>query len=218
LKPLLEDKFIKAKINGKRLLVLQDLPKEWKDFTTIKTITGETKKSERGFMKDLVTFDNKIKIWASGNYLAQIPEIEKNAMYTRRLSLLHNARQEPYNENPEFAEKIIKEESEKIISWILNFSDKECQYENRETVQKEWESIASPEIEYLNRNWQSSENETKKSVMSIVKECYDKTGENISITQMIKSLKGLGYAVKNNMIFYIESMPIDKKNQKVDQS
>jgi len=216
LNQLLEDKFIKAKIIGKRLLVLQDLPKEWKDFTAIKTLTGETKKSERGFMKDMVTFDNKLKIWASGNYLAQIPDIEKNAMYTRRLSLLHNNRQEPYDEDPEIAEKIIKEESEKIVSWILNFSDEECQYEDRETVQKEWESIASPEIEYLNKNWQSSENETKKSVMSIVKECYDKTGENISITQMIKSLKGLGYAVKNNMIFYIESKPLDENNETID--
>lgn len=215
LNQLLEDKFIKAKIEGKRLLVLQDLPEEWKDFTIIKTITGETRKTERGFLKDSVTFDNKLKIWASGNYLAQIPEIEKDAMYTRRLSLLHNTRQEPYPENQKLAETIKKEEAEKIISWILNFSDEECQYEDKDTVRKEWENISSPEIEYLKNHWQPTTIDTKKPVMNIVHECYEKTGFKVPITRMIKSIKGVGYAVKYNMVFNIEPRLLDKKNKQV---
>ena len=200
----LDDKFIRAKINGKRLLIFQDLPKEWKDFTTLKTLTGELRKSERGFQKDMVSFDNKLKIWASGNYLTEIPEIEKDAMYTRRLSLIHNQRTEAYKEDSEFADRIIESEGEKIISWILNIPDEDCAYESKETVMKEWEGIASPEIEYLNTTWQPSVNESRKAVMVIVKECLLQSGVSVSLDQMKKTLKNLGYSITNNIIQNIE--------------
>jgi len=208
LNQFLEDKFIRAKIMGMRLLVFQDLPKEWKDFTTLKTLTGEQRKTERGFMKDSVTFDNKLKIWASGNYLAKIPEHEQDAMYTRRLSLIHNIRTTPHKEDPTFADKIVKEESEKIVSWIINFTDEECQYEDKKTVQEEWEETASPEISYLNKFWQLSDEKGEKSVMRLVKDFQERYQQRISIDQMAKSLKVMGYAVRNNIITNIEEKPV----------
>lgn len=215
LNQFLNDRATRAKIIGKRLLVFQDLPKEWKDFTTLKTLTGELRKTERGFQKDAVSFDNKLKIWASGNYLAEIPEEEKDAMYTRRLSLVHNTRTEAYEENSEFADNIIQSEGEKIISWIINLSDEDCKYENKEIVQKEWEGIASPEIEYLNNHYQNSVVESKKAVMVLVNECKKATGLNITLTQMLKSMKGLGYVVRNNTITNIEDIPKHQDQGKI---
>jgi len=207
LNQFLEDRATRAHIKGKRLLVFQDLPKEWKDFTIIKTITGELKTNVRGFQKDNDVFDNKLKIWASGNYLTKIPEEEKDAMYTRRLSLIHNTRTEAYNEDSEFAERIIKNEGEKIISWIINLSDEECKYENKATIQDEWESISSPEIAYLEANWKPCAYEERKTVIEIVNQCLLMTGHRVEIDQMIKSMKSLGYGIKNNIISNIEVKP-----------
>lgn len=204
LQQYMKDNFIKAGIFEKRLVVFQDLPKNWKDFTTLKTMTGEPRKTERGFMKDKITFDNKIKIWASGNYLSEIPEEEKNAMYTRRLSLIHNIRTEPHEENPEFADKIIEEEGEKIISWILNIPQDECKYEDKETVRKEWEGIASPEIDYLEKHWQINEEVVNVSVSKLVLDFKAKTGKTIPFEVMLNSLKSVGYSIKNNMISNIK--------------
>ena len=216
LNQFLEDKFIRAKIMGMRLLVFQDLPREWKDFTTLKTLTGEQKKTERGFMKDSVTFDNKLKIWASGNYLAKIPEFEQDAMYTRRLSLIHNIRKTAHKEDPTFSERIVVEEGEKIISWILNFDDSECLYEDKDTVQEEWEETASPEIAFLNKFYQLSDTSNDISVMKIVKNFQEKYQQRISIDQMAKTLKTLGYAVRNNIISNIEEAPV-RTEQKEEQ-
>ena len=207
LNQFLEDKFIRAKILGMRLVVFQDLPKEWKDFTTLKTLTGEQRKTERAFMKDSVTFDNKVKIWASGNYLAEIPEHEQDAMYTRRLSLIHNIRQTAHKEDPTFAENIVADEAEKIVSWILNFDDEECEYEDRETVQNEWEATASPEIGYINDHWVLSDYKNEIGVGKLVKDYRSLYQKNISIDQMTRTLKVLGFSVRNNIINNIEKAP-----------
>lgn len=198
-----------------KLLVFQDMPKVWKEFTILKTITGEQRKTERGFMRDSVTFDNKLKIWASGNYLATIPDEEKDAMYTRRLSLVHNTRKNAYDEDPEFAEKIVREEGEKIISWILNLpdNDEECQYEDKETVKREWESIASPEIKYLEDNYEpSADILTDFSVMELVRDFEAKMQQHITIEQMIKSLKSQGYVIRYNIVKNLrkKSAPVSK--------
>lgn len=200
LKQFLADKFISAKIFGKHLLVFQDLPKEWKDFTVLKTVTGEQRKTERGFMQDSITFENKVKIWASGNYLAIIPDEEKDAMYTRRLSLINNVKTEAYKEDPTLTKRIVETEGEKIISWIINLQEDECEYESRDVLSKEWERIASPEIIYLEQHWQLSDEENDTSVMRLVNDCRDKTHVNVSIQQMLRSLKVMGYVVRNNII------------------
>ena len=208
---LLEDKFIRAKIIGKRLLVLQDLPQTWKDFSQLKTITGEQKKTERGFHSDSVMFENKLKIWASTNYLAKVPEKEKNAMFTRRLSLIHNVKGVAFKENATLLEEIVQEEGEKIISWILNISNDECKYEEPDTVREEWENLASPELKYLDEYWEVTDDATMKpSVIQLVKDLRHKIGVTITVEQMNKSLKARGFSVKWNIIQNISASPLSE--------
>ena len=202
---LLQDGFVRAKINGLRLLVLQELPQKWKDFSQLKVMTGESKITARGFMKDSVMFENKLKIWASGNYLTAIPENEKNALYSRRLSLLHNIKKEAYKENPNLVEDVSKEEGEKIISWILNLRDQDCKYEDSKTVRQEWEKIASPEIEYLEKNYDVTGEIVEVSVYSLMKDFNEKHDVVIDVERMANALKKLGYVNKFNIIKNIKN-------------
>lgn len=209
-KQFIEDRASRAKIKNKRLLIFHDLPDNFKDFSILKSITGEKNQSVRGFQKDLEPFPNKLKIWASANYLPEIPEQEKDAMYNRRLSLIHNVRTVPYQEDDDFQDRIALEESEKIISWILNLSDDECKYEDRNTIRNEWEEISSPEKSYIENYYQISEDKTEVSVSRLVRDYQSKYQTAIPFDTMVKTLKSLGYAVKNNFILNIESKPIKK--------
>lgn len=203
---LLGDHFIRAHINGKILLVLQDLPQTWKDFAQIKTLTGEQKKTERGFQQDSITIDNRLKIWGTTNYLTKIPQKEKNAMYRRRLSLVHNTRKLPYPENSELYVNIISNEAEKIVSWMLNLTDEECQYEDGDTVKKEWESLASPEIDYFRKNWYLTDAASDVSVVQLIKDFEKKSGITVDIKQMTESLEAEGCVIKWSLIKNISQL------------
>ena len=207
---LLSDKFIKAKTKNKRLLVLQDMPSTYKDFAAIKALTGEQQRTERGFMQDASTFENKLKIWGTGNYLAKIPENEKNAMYSRRLSLIHNIRELPYPEDSTLVDRIVKEEGEKIISWIVNLPDDECKYEDPQTVRREWENLSSPELEYLEKYWEinTSMDDSSISVMRVKRNFEEKYQMAISMKQFVLALEEQGYVIKYNVIKNIKEKPI----------
>lgn len=198
---LLTDKFIRAKIQHKRLVVLQDLPIDWKDFAQLKTLTGESVRTERGFMQDSSQFESKMKFWASGNYLAKIPEKEKDAMYARRLSLIHNTRTEPYKENPSLINNIIEQEGEQIISWILQLDDGE--YEPKDVIRNEWENLSSPEIAFINQNYEVVEDSSFHEEMGVIriKNKFEETmGLTIDINTLEKTLKNHGYSIRNMII------------------
>ena len=199
---LLKDPFIKAHTRNKRLLVIQDMPDNFKDFEKIKTLTGEGLKTERGFHQDMVEFENKLKIWGSGNYLAEIPEKEKNPMYSRRLSLIHNTREIPYEEDPKFADDIVEKEGEKIVSWILNLKDDECQYEDRVTLQTEWENLSSPEIGYLQNNWEIKTDITDSaiSVMNVKMNFEEKYQIKIPLKTFRETMEEQGYVIIKNIV------------------
>ena len=214
----LNDRFIRAKIKGIRLLVFQDLPKVWSDFSQIKTLTGEQLRTERGFMQDAISFESKLKVWASCNYLPRIPEDEQNAMYSRRLSLIHNVRQEQYPEDSALIGRVAMEEGEKIISWILNLTDEECKYEDGKTVKAEWEVLASPEIGYLATNWEFSDTDSKIPVIALVDDLKEKTGEEININQMSEALKNRGYVIEKNMVKNIKARVKPSGQGRIDSS
>ncbi len=206
---LLTDKFIKAKIKGKILIVLQDMPQNYRDYPQIKSLTGEELKSERGFNQDLSeSFENKIKIWASCNYLAKIPDNEKNAMYERRLSLIHNTRIIPHKENPLLSEQVAKDEGEKIVSWIFNLSAKECQYEDRQTVKKEWENLSSPEIEYIDKFWKikTTTTDSEISVMTVKRDFEGKYLIEKKLKEFTGFLEEQGFIIRKNVITNIEAI------------
>ncbi len=215
---LTSDKFIRAKIKGLLLVIIQELPQEWKSFSSLKALTGEQLKQERGFHQDSTRFDNKIKIWASGNYLSKIPENEQNAMYERRLSLIHNVKAKAFKENPTFIDDVADGEGEKIISWILNLDEKDCQYESPETIKLEWEKLASPETEYIEKYYILSDNVEDTSVGKLVKHFKEVTGKTISIKQMVAELTEQGYIIKYNIIknLYAKALePIQKSSKSV---
>ena len=204
----MEDHFIKAHIIGKTLVVLSELPKNIKDWSSLKALTGESQKTERGFHKDAETFTNMIKIIATTNNIPKVPEEEKNAFYSARLSLVHNTRIEPYENTEDFEKDIVEEEGEKIISWIINMPEKECKYESKFTVEEEWEYLASPELEYMEKFWTYSDGAEPINVMRIVRDFQEKYQIKIpSVKAFLETLADKGYYINRNAIHDIIQVP-----------
>ena len=164
---------------------------------------------------DSCSFENKLKIWASANYLSKIPILEQNAMYSRRLSAIYNTRKTPYNEDPNLIDDIVRQEGEQIVSWILNILDEQCEYEDSDTVKEEWEKLASPEVEFLQRNYELSLDWTEEiSVMNILGHFKQTTSKTISLKTLCESLKELGYVTKYNIVKNIKpKVTTDTNNQ-----
>jgi hypothetical protein len=202
---LLGDKFIRARIKGKTLIVLQDMPYDWKDFIQIKNLTGEGYRSERGLYQNLdENFKATHKFWASTNHLAKIPEKEKNPMYNSRLSLVHNIRKESYKTDNELMEKILKEEAADIISWLVNLKDEDCHYEDSLTVRQDWEKLASPEITFIESRYAVEDTNDKIPLKLILKEFKEVYPDQIlEIKDLEKALQSLGYPARNLMAWNI---------------
>ena len=200
---LLDDKFTLASVKGMRLLVIQDLPDTWKKFSIIKILSGESQTSFRGFHEKLdKNQDNKLKIFATGNLLPPIKKSQKNAMYSDRLSILHNIETKMFKSDNKLEDKILEAEAEKIISWCVNIPDSKCQYEDGETVRDEWEDLANPHYDWLNAGYYVDGDSSW--TVPVVKLCDsfkagDKRSREISVEAMIIALKELGYTVRENI-------------------
>ena len=198
------DRATRAKIRNKRLLVFQDMPEQFKDFAIIKSIAGEINQTIRGFNQDSSPFPNKLKIWGSCNYLPEIPEKERDAMFTQRLSLITNTRIIPHEPNDSLAEEVAEKEGEKIISWLVNLDEKDCQYEHRKTLAERWISIQSPELSYLNKYYEIKEGDSEVPVSRLLIDYKKKTGLKITMETMVNTLKAEAYSIKNNIILNIK--------------
>ena len=210
----INDRATRSKIKNKRLLVFQDMPDKFKDFSIIKSVAGEHKQSIRGFNQANSTFTNKLKIWGSCNYLPEIPEKERNPMFTQRLSLIANTRTEPFEANDSFAEEVVNAEGEKILSYLVNLKEDECQYENPKALAKRWLEIQSPEISFLDKYYEiSDESLVEVPVSRVLKKYKEITGEKISLDTLINTMKNEGYSIKygSNIISNISEKVIQEE-------
>ena len=211
----INDRATRSKIKNKRLLVFQDMPDRFKDFSIIKSVAGEHKQSIRGFNEANSSFTNKLKIWGSCNYLPEIPEKERNPMFTQRLSLIVNTRTEPFEANDSFAEDVANAEGEKILSYLVNLKEEECQYENPKALSKRWLEIQSPEISFLDKYFEFSDNTEEYPAIRVLKKYKEVTGEKIPLDTLISTMKNEGYSIKygSNIITNIREKVIQEETE-----
>lgn len=211
----INDRATRSKIKNKRLLVFQDMPDRFKDFSIIKSVAGEHKQSIRGFNEANSSFTNKLKIWGSCNYLPEIPEKERNPMFTQRLSLIVNTRTEPFEANDSFAEDVAHAEGEKILSYLVNLKEEECQYENPKALSKRWLEIQSPEISFLDKYFEFSDHTEEYPAIRVLKKYKEVTGEKIPLDTLISTMKNEGYSIKygSNIITNIREKVIQEETE-----
>lgn len=215
---LMNDRASKAKIVGKIMVVIQEMPDKEINLADMKGLLGESKLAIRGYMSDLKTEDNKVKWFATTNSLPPVKDSDKNAMFTNRLSLSQNTRTEPYPYDPEMEGRIIKAEGEKILSWILNLPDEECTYEDSETVRYAWEVESVPEIKWLENEYQDTDNEMDKIPVRTMKKLFEaqwKDGkQKRDMEGFSNSIQSLGYPVFKGTVKFIQkkSKPVNVSN------
>ena len=132
-------------------------------------------------------------------------------MFTQRLSLIVNNRQIPFEANDSFAETIVKEEGELILSYLVNLKDEECKYENPKTLEKRWLLIQSPEIAFLDKYYEMlDENLVEYPASRIMKKYKEVTNTKIPLDILINTMKNEGYAIKygSNIISNIKEKVI----------
>ena len=198
------DRATRSNIKNKLLLIFQDMPETIKDFDIIKSVAGEINQNIRGFNEKNSGWLNKLKIWGSCNDLPEIPEKHRDAMFTQRLSLITNTRTIPFEPNDSLAEDIAESEGEKIISWLVNLDEKDCEYEHKSHLSKRWMNIQSPELLFLDKWYEISENMSEIPVSRIMIDYKNKTGEKITMLHLTKILKNEGYSIKSNIILNIK--------------
>ena len=191
---LLTDPFTRSSLEGKLLVNIQEMPPLWKNLELLKLILGENTLGQRGLHAEHRQFQNTIKAFASGNNLPPIPSSEESYIFTR-LSLCHNTRVEKYKEDPTLEDRIIKEEGSEILSYILDLTD-DYQYEPEDETKAAWYSISSPEIQFIENNFQWSLDGERISLYEIMKEFRDTTGKKISKTVMKTAIEDAGFTVE----------------------
>ena len=212
---LLEDRFLTAKTKGKTFLYLQELPKTFKDFSLLKKLTGENLISERGFQQDVESnFDNCLKIASGSNHCSKIPNHEKDQMYSRRLSFYEKKLpKKPYPNDMDFEKNICEEEGSEILSWILNLTDEECQYEDKDILKEIWESKANPEKKWIEDNYEYHQSDglsLHELTRTFKKENPDKI-DQVDITSMKETVEELDYEVKAGQVKgIVRKLKVDK--------
>ncbi len=211
----MEDKPTRSMINKMRLVIFQDLPDTWKNFAIIKNITGESLTVLREMYKKGDNSNiNKIKIFATANLLPPIKSTQKNAMYSDRLSILHNIETKMFKSDKKLEDKILEAEAEKIISWCVNIPDSKCAYEDGDIVRKEWEDLANPHYDWIDTEYFVNGDST--FTIPVIKLCElfkikDEKSREVSVEAMKIALKTLGYTVRDNICKNITEKPKPKK-------
>jgi hypothetical protein len=214
LNQLLNDRATKANLKGKLFLVIQELPNTWKNLNQMKIMLGEQRFSGRANYGDHQEWDNTIKAFSSANYLPAIPEDDQTAMHSRRLSLIHNTRQQPYPEDPTLEEKIIESEGSEILSYLVNLMQEDFKYENKETNQSEWEKIANPEDVIINKNYTYQVDANDIPIFHLIKSFKDEFKIKITKARLEEAFQKGGFNVyASHVKNCVRFVPKDLGNQ-----
>ena len=208
LNQLMFDKDTKAHLKDKLFLVIQELPQKWKSLNVLKIMLGEQKFSGRKNFGHHDEWDNVIKSFSSANYLPEIPEEEQNAMHSRRLSLIHNTREEAYAEDPTLEERIIEKEGSEILSYLVNLMQEDNKYESKIINQEAWEKLSNPEDAIIQKNFDYELGAQDISIFTLMRTFKQKHNLKLSKSRLEEAFEKAGYNVyASNVKNMIEKIP-----------